>query len=311
MKAIKHIRAGLLHVEVIGTVQEYEPGRRRSGRCRPTSAAQQFYNDKCSWRELELILAANFGRGDWVATATYDEEHLPPDKREADRCFQKFVRKLRAGRRKRGQELRYVYVTEGWHGKAEYGYMGPPRESSVSGSRGERRSKGADGAFAAGGSGDARTLLRRDDGPLEDRRFHHHVVLNGCGPGDLEEIRSLWGGGGYVRIEPVDVHYYRELAKYLTKEAREFGRARPGEHAWHAGRNLKRYEVEYIEIPSDGVTLTPPPGAVDYIQFVERNPYGFADCVGARYLLFEAEGPPAYSYAKGRGKQKKNSPYHF
>ncbi len=47
-RAIKHIKAGLLHVEVIGTVPEREPGRRRSGRCRPTSAAQQFYNDKCS-----------------------------------------------------------------------------------------------------------------------------------------------------------------------------------------------------------------------------------------------------------------------
>ena len=59
---IKHIKAGLLHIKVLGTVPEDSPVRqRRSGRCCPTCAAQQFYNDKCSWRELELKLAANFG----------------------------------------------------------------------------------------------------------------------------------------------------------------------------------------------------------------------------------------------------------
>ena len=70
--------------------------------------------------------------------------------------------------------MRYIYVTEGWHG-----------------------------------------------------RLHHHMVANGVGPEDLEEIRSLWQYGGCIRAEPVDVHYYRELAKYLAKEAREFGRSSP------------------------------------------------------------------------------------
>lgn len=271
-RAIKHIKAGLLNLEIIGQVPEESPMRqRRAGRCRPTSAAQQFYNDKCSWRELELILAANFGRMDYVATFTYDDWHLPPDRAPANKCMGKFIRDLRGARRKRGQGLKYVYVTEGWHGKSEDDYFG-------------------------------------GDGRLEDRRLHHHMVLNGCGPGDLEEIRSLWRGGGYVRIEPVDVHYYRELAKYLTKEAREFGRARPGDHVWHASRNLEKYEVEYIDIDSDSVTLAPPPGAVDYVQFNERNPYGFADCVGARYLLFPEEAPQEYSYTKGR---KRNSPNNF
>jgi len=266
-RAIKHIKAGLLHVEVIGTIPEREPGRRRSGRCRPTCAAQQFYNDKCSWRECELQLAANFGRRDLVLTMTYDDARLPTDKGAADKEFQKFVRKLRAARRRRGEGLRYIYATEGFHGKAEDEYFG-------------------------------------GDGKLEDKRLHHHVVLNSVGPGDLEEIRSLWAfiGGGYVRAEPVDVHYYRELAKYLTKEAREFGRARPGERSWRASRNLVKYEVEYIEIPSDSVTLAQPPGAVDYVQFSEKNPYGFSDCVGARYLLFEEERPPEYSYTLGRRK---------
>ena len=269
-RAIKHIKAGLLNTRVIGDIPEREPGRRRSGRCRPACEAMQFYNDKCSWRELELKLAANYRGRDLVLTTTYDDPHLPADKRAADRELQKLIRKLRAARRKRGEELRYIYATEGWHGKAEDAYFG-------------------------------------GDGRLEDKRLHHHLVINGTGPGDLEEIRSLWGGGGYVRAEPVDVHYYRELAKYLTKEAREFGRARPGERSWRGSRNLKKYEVEYIEIPGDGVTLSAPQGAVDYVQFSERNPYGFADCVGDRYLLFEVEARPEYSYTLGRTRKSKNS----
>ncbi len=269
-RGIKHIKAGLLHVEVIGTIPEREPGRRRGSRCRPTCAAQQFYNDKCSWRELELTLATNFGSRDYVVTGTYDDEHLPENKPEAKKLCYKFLRKLRDVRRKRGQELRYVYVTEGWHGKAEDEFFG-------------------------------------GDGRLEDKRLHHHMVINGVGPGDLEEIRSLWPYGGYVRIEPVDVHYYRELAKYLTKETREFGRARPGEKAWSPSKNLDKYEVEYIDIPSDSVTLSAPPGAVDYVQFSEKNPYGFADCVGARYLLFPEEPSPEYSYTKGRKRKNPNN----
>lgn len=276
-RAIKHIRAGLFHVEALGTAPEQGPGRRRSGPCLPTSPAQQFYNDKCSWKECRLSLAANFARGDWVVTPTYDDAHLPPDRQEADKCLQKFIRRLRAARRKRGEALRYIYATEGLHGR-------------------EARSR----CDNSGARFD-------DDGPLEDCRLHHHMVLNGTGPGDWEEIRSLWQGGGYVRIEPVDVHYYKELAKYLTKEAREFGRAKPGERSWRGSRNLLKYQVEYIEIPSDSVTLSAPPGAVDYVQFTEKNPYGYADCVVAEYLLFEDTAVPRYSYTEGRKKQLPNN----
>lgn len=265
-KAIKHITAGLLHVEIIGTVPEKKGRRSCSGRSKATSAAQQFYNNKCSWRELELMLAANFGSQDLVVTLTYDDEHRPKDKKAGDKCLQKFFRRLRIARRMRGQELRYLYTTEGFHGVRRDEYFGDDRE-------------------------------------LEDRRVHHHVVLNRVSGDDLEEIRSLWPYGGYVRVEPLDVHYYQELAKYLTKEAREFGRSKPGERSWRASRNLRKYEVEYIDIPTDSVTLTAPGGAVDYTSFREKNPYGFADCVGARYLLF-TEIPAVYSYTRGRGRKR-------
>lgn len=267
-KAIKHIRAGLLHIEVIGTVPDDGARRKpRAGRGRPTCAAQQFYNAKLSWRELELMIAANFGSKDWFVTYTYDNEHLPGSKEEAANFLQKHFRSVRDVRRRREQELKYIYVTEGLHGRREDEYFG-------------------------------------GDGALEDRRFHHHVIINSVSDSDLEELRSLWKGGGYIKAEPIDIHYYQELAKYMTKEAREFGRAKPGERTWRGSRNLIKYEVDYIEIPSDSVTLSAPSDAVDYRSFSEKNPYGFADCIGARYLMFPVEPEQRYSYTAGRTRRR-------
>ena len=265
-KAIKHITAGLLHIEVIGTVpDQHIGGKRRAGRNRPTCAAQQFYNNKLSYQELELMIAANFGSKDYFVTFTYDDAHIPETKEAASNVLKKYFRSLREIRRRRGEELKYIYVTEGFHGIKEDAYFG------------------GDGAF-------------------ENRRIHHHVVINCVSSSDLEELRSLWRGGGYMKAEPIDVHYYQDLAKYMTKEAREFGKAKVGERTWRASRNLVKYAVEYIEIPSDSVTLTAPPDAVDYKTFSEKNPYGYSDCIGARYLLFPQRPDRCYTYNVGRRK---------
>ena len=271
-KAIKHIRAGLLNIEVIGQIPDTVSVReKRAAKKQATCPAKAFYNDKCSWRELELMIATNFTGKDYVITLTYDDDHLPKDKQAGNTLFQKFIRRLRAVRKRRGEEVRYIYVTEGFHGTRTDDYYGV-------------------------------------DGNLEGGRIHHHVVINHTGADDLDELRSLWQYGGYIRAEQVDVHYYRELAKYLTKEAREFGRGKPGERVWRASRNLSKYEVEYIEIPSNSVTLTPPPGAVDYISFHEKNPYGFSDCIGARYLLYHQIERPKLSYTRSRSVPL---PYHL
>lgn len=67
-KAIKHIQAGLLHIEVLGSVPE-RVKKRRSARAGPTPPAQRFYNLKHSWQELELTIAANFQGHDLVLTS--------------------------------------------------------------------------------------------------------------------------------------------------------------------------------------------------------------------------------------------------
>lgn len=271
--AIKHITAGLLHIRVLGQIPESNPERkRRAARGNPTPPAQAFYNAKCSWKECRLWLAANFVRRDYFVTCTYTDEFLPADKKSAESGpWKKYVGRLRRARKRRGGELKYIYVTEGFHGKSS----GGPLE---------------------------------EDGDLEDRRLHHHFVVNNAGPEDLDELRSLWPGGGYVRIEPLDIRYYTALAKYMTKEARDFGKARPGDRSWKRSMNLTPYQVEYIEIPMDGMALTPPPGAVDYEAFHEKNPYGFSDCIGDQYLLFGDGTTPDYSYS--RDPRKRKPPYN-
>ena len=60
-KAIKHIKAGLLHIEVIGQVPDRSGRKPRAARSRPTSAAKAFYNLKTAWRELISIHAPRVG----------------------------------------------------------------------------------------------------------------------------------------------------------------------------------------------------------------------------------------------------------
>ena len=100
-KAIKHIKAGLLHIEVIGTIPDRPPGRQgRAARSQATSPAQQFYNDKCSWRELERGGGRpTSGRRALVLTHTYDDDHLPESKDAANRYFARFIRRFRAARK--------------------------------------------------------------------------------------------------------------------------------------------------------------------------------------------------------------------
>lgn len=265
-KRLKVVTAGSLVYEYLVPITVPEDTNKRRSRLRQVStAAQQFMNLKNSWRELELMEAENFRAGDLVITLTYGDGYLPETKTEADVLFQKFVRKLRSSRRARGEEVRYLYATECQHGKEVDEYFG-------------------------------------SDTSWEDRRMHHHVIINATG-NDYEEIRSLWEYGDYIRIEPLDIHFLKELAKYMTKEAREFGRGKVGERTWKGSRNLKKYKVEYDDV-RDSMTLVAPPGAVDFTRTEELNPEGYGEMVCTRYLLLEPEPRPVYTYNQGRRKRE-------
>lgn len=102
MKVLKHITAGLLHLEVLGRVPDTAgEQKRRGGRSAPTSMAQQFYNDKLL-AGTGVDHSGNFSSLDLVLTYTYQDEYLPADKRAGDVFFQKHVRKVREARRRAG-----------------------------------------------------------------------------------------------------------------------------------------------------------------------------------------------------------------
>lgn len=92
----------------------------RAGKKALSSEAQQRMNLKYAYQKLELEIAANFGLGDLYATFTYDDAHLPGSRKEANDRIKAFWRCLRAERKSRGDELRYLYVTEHKHGDGRW-----------------------------------------------------------------------------------------------------------------------------------------------------------------------------------------------
>lgn len=59
-----------------------------------TSLAMQAYNDKRALRYHVQLVNANFGKGDFVWTGTYNYDHLPGDRERADKDFSNFVTRL-------------------------------------------------------------------------------------------------------------------------------------------------------------------------------------------------------------------------
>lgn len=113
---LKTIVAGPLVVQTIyPIVNPSDSDGVRAGKHRVSSEAQKRMNLKYSYQRLELEIAANFVIGDLVVTQTYDNDHLPRSRREAQRKEQAFWRKLGQKRKLRGAELKYIYVTESKH----------------------------------------------------------------------------------------------------------------------------------------------------------------------------------------------------
>ena len=115
-KRKKIITAGRLVWGVVYTApRARDPEHVRQARQKHSTKARQAINMRASYQRLELLLAANFGFTDIHVVLTYREDALPPHYKAAQQCLKKFLTHLREHRRKRGQALRYIYVTEGLH----------------------------------------------------------------------------------------------------------------------------------------------------------------------------------------------------
>lgn len=115
------ITAGKLVKTVVYTVphpRDSEHGR--AAKSQITSAAQRALNFRTAQGRLEMVLAGNFGPRDLFCTLTYRDEDLPGRLEGAKDCVRKFIKLLRAQRKRNGASLKYVYVTEGKHGDKRY-----------------------------------------------------------------------------------------------------------------------------------------------------------------------------------------------
>lgn len=120
-KRKKIIRAGRWVRAVAYTVPNNtgdETARRE--RLRYSSAARQKMNLKTSAKKLQQVLNCNFGPRDLHVTLNYDDDHRPETKSEGNKKLQRWLARLRAYRRERGQLLTYIYVTEQYTAESQH-----------------------------------------------------------------------------------------------------------------------------------------------------------------------------------------------
>lgn len=117
----KIIVAGALVKECIyPAVSCKDAPKTRAAKHKMSSDAQRRMNAVYSWQKLELILAANFRRGDLVCTFTFDDKHLPRDRKEVSARLKYFRQKLTAARKSEGDELVMVWSIEHRHGDGRW-----------------------------------------------------------------------------------------------------------------------------------------------------------------------------------------------
>lgn len=121
MKTEKTIVAGRLVRKAIYTrAAARESARIRQAKRKISTEAQQRMNAKYSWEKLELMLAANFQAGDLFVTLTFDDDHLPGDRKRTAALLKKFRKDLAEIRKARGEELRMIWAIESVHGAGRW-----------------------------------------------------------------------------------------------------------------------------------------------------------------------------------------------
>lgn len=96
------------------------PGRIRAGKKKPTREQIRKVNAMNKARRCRLRLLEYFTPGDLFGTWTYEVGNRPPDMKQAQKDFQKAIRKVREQFKKRGYELFWIRNIEqgtkgAWH----------------------------------------------------------------------------------------------------------------------------------------------------------------------------------------------------
>lgn len=236
----KTIVAGPLVYESIYPLPNPRDSRAvRKGKKELTSSAQQRMNLKYQWQKLELLLAANFRKGDIVLTLTFDDAHLPESRAETMTRVKQFLKKLRELRRPWGAPTKYIYVVEHNHCREDPCFT--PVELAQQG------------------------------------RYHIHMVLNSTGS-DYGDIKESWGLG-LIEMHPLELtreRTYESLARYLCKELPDYVGARkfiPSRGLVHPEPDCQIVDSSETLVPPKGATVYDNTGTVSTVygryQFVK------------------------------------------
>ena len=111
MKILSTMRAGRVVRQALYNPREPNPTQRRRS-VSVSKEDKQRANLKTSYEKLLMLMCANFSPGDWWVTLTYDDEHLPAKREDAQPYWRKFMRWYRKYRRSNKEPLLYVYCTQ-------------------------------------------------------------------------------------------------------------------------------------------------------------------------------------------------------
>lgn len=101
-----------LEIDIYPYTAIKEKGK-RAKRKKESLTKQKNLNDKNARRKFVQIVESNFGKGDFVAHLTYNDETLPSTVEEAEKEARNFIRRLKRKRKEAGieEELKYILVT--------------------------------------------------------------------------------------------------------------------------------------------------------------------------------------------------------
>lgn len=120
-KRNRYVFENVIEVEEFHDGRYGAPGMRREKKKKPTQEQMQRVNQWNKEKKARHRLWKYFKVGqDWFLTLTFRKEERPQDMKTAQKLFSKFIRIVRRGFRKKGQELRWLNnientTTNNWH----------------------------------------------------------------------------------------------------------------------------------------------------------------------------------------------------
>lgn len=251
-----------------------------------TSKSQQFINIKNSTERLQMLLCANFDeKNACFCTFTFDEQHLPANRKYLQEMFIAFLKNLRQEWSRQGRDLKYIYTIEG-EALASNPDACPPERLQWELAPWQNKEQWAmldDGSSQEGA-----------DQPV---RFHTHCffLLNKL---DYDTVRAFWRYG-YVYINQMKVNEittFSRLAAYVTKDSRNEKKPN-GSRVYVPSLNLEKPKIEghWCE---EYETIEPPRGAEVIHSGREDTMYtSFQFCY---YRLPRPQQPPHPYKSKGK-----------